>query len=970
MNSEDAANSENKESELPRLNKLIWQLIVPLIVGVVLLVIEYRLGFFVPVTRSDASSSLSPIWPILVTVFLSTSLLLVKDCLRIWLRPYRYVREQFALVSLAALASLTLMVVVCIFIGLMPWSAVYTLIRVLSGRTVSLLAPHWSEYGLLIMGYVGVVVGVRQMHRQWRGLKSLEHHLREQRSEDTNILVESVFELHRIIKRKPPLRVYPGADAREYITQLEPVVDSLAWKDQAKELLRLTSSSYAFDSDSGWHDSVGYWVGTNVDNDGWVFLYPSQGLVSQSELKDFIRYADRIAKTQDKRPRELVVAFKENVTVPTKYKSQKRIRFETEDSLLNRLVTFTDYSNEIRKRVLVDRLTDSTLSIDDTYAPSRIIAPDGEESPVNVEEFLIEWLNEPGQRQLALLGEYGQGKSTTALMFTYRLLCEQDPPHQYIPILTELRGMSPRSLTPLQLLGAWAAQYNINPQALMRLHIAGRILLIFEGFDEMTLVGDAEMRLKHFRTLWQFCYPQAKILITGRPNFFLDEEEMKAALGISKPVGTRPYCESIRLEPFTISQIEHSLRNHPRLVRSQICSFAGENSRFKELISRPSLLHIVAVLWDRAKLSEKIEELDSAYVMDLFVRHSYRRQGVKEAESPDFMALTSSEREYFMMGVASYMAANDLPNQITGSQLNDVIEALIDAIPEAVSTGAPAISGERTTPLRLRLEDSEYALEHVKTDVRACGLLVDDPVSPGTFHFGHKSFMEYLFAAVVAECIKEASEEARSILKATRARIEDVLGLPVTTDFLSELLGTGGGIGGAEASSAERAKRRSEQAASATRLLKAILGERGRLGYLYQRFLVFNSAYLSSFRHLGSTKRVLFIFSAPQFLLMLMTMPLCAYLVLRGESRYALPGLLLYSILTYLMARQFRLGDKLRLWNLICKKIGVQDDVLHQIAGTRSLPWARHRPFDLFLGPTILTQRRSESTSVVRTSKY
>src|ERR1051326_3963045 len=106
----------------------------------------------------------------------------------------------------------------------------------------------------------------------------------------------------------------------------------------------------------------------------------------------------------------------------------------------------------------------------------------------------------------------------------------------------------------------------------------------------MALVGDVEMRLKHFRTLWQFCYPRAKILITGRPNFFLDEEEMKAALGIDKPVGNRPYCEALRLVPFTPAQIAASLRAYKPAVREQICSLAEKNPRFLELVSRPSLL--------------------------------------------------------------------------------------------------------------------------------------------------------------------------------------------------------------------------------------------------------------------------------------------------------------------------------------------------------------------------------------------
>lgn len=37
-------------------------------------------------------------------------------------------------------------------------------------------------------------------------------------------------------------------------------------------------------------------------------------------------------------------------------------------------------------------------------------------------DYLRIWLDEPGDRQLAILGGYGQGKSTGAMMFTYQMI--------------------------------------------------------------------------------------------------------------------------------------------------------------------------------------------------------------------------------------------------------------------------------------------------------------------------------------------------------------------------------------------------------------------------------------------------------------------------------------------------------------------------------------------------------------------
>ncbi|MGK7936223.1 MAG: NACHT domain-containing NTPase [Xenococcaceae cyanobacterium] len=394
-----------------------------------------------------------------------------------------------------------------------------------------------------------------------------------------------------------------------------------------------------------------------------------------------------------------------------------------------------------------------------------------------------------------MLGEYGQGKSSAALMFVYHMIELAKQNKVRVPILIELRGKSPRNLIPLEILSSWASQYRIDSQALLRLHIAGRLLLIFEGFDEMELIGNFEARLEHFKRLWEFCYPKAKILITGRPNFFLDDAEMRLSLGISQPTGDNHYCEAIRLAPFSIKQIEKSLRQQKSEIREQISTVAKNNSRFRDLVARPSLLHVVSVIWEQENLGDKIESLNSAYVMERFVKYSYRRQGLKAGNYKDesrkyFMALNTSEREYFMSGIAAYMASKKLGNQISAGELNNLIENLINVIPDSVSTSVSVISGEERRPLKIRMaKDSQEYIEHIKTDVRTCGLLVDDPAVPGTFKFGHKSFMEYLFASVIADSIiKSDKQDTQAILKTTKARIDKITKFPVSTKFLSEII--------------------------------------------------------------------------------------------------------------------------------------------------------------------------------------
>jgi hypothetical protein len=308
-------------------------------------------------------------------------------------------------------------------------------------------------------------------------------------------------------------------------------------------------------------------VGQAVDNAGAAIAKLASQAATVQQLQRGLAMAsvdaNDFAEAQ-KKVGEIVVAFQSQASFLATPECSD-IYFKTQDGFLDNLVNFTDYKNEIRKRVIVSTLPESELTLNQVYTPSEFLQEDLSKevkSSNYVENYLKEWLQESSRKQIALLGGYGQGKSSTALMLSYQLLFENLQISTRIPILIELRGMSPRNLTPLALLGAWASRYRIEPQALMRLLIAGRLLLIFEGFDEMALIGNMEARRKHFETLWKFCYPQNKILITGRPNFFLDDQEMKKALGIDKPkkVIVRPdYLD----KAITLIKTQTDLVNNP-----------------------------------------------------------------------------------------------------------------------------------------------------------------------------------------------------------------------------------------------------------------------------------------------------------------------------------------------------------------------------------------------------------------------
>jgi hypothetical protein len=542
-----------------------------------------------------------------------------------------------------------------------------------------------------------------------------------------------------------------------------------------------------------WHDQENCWVGENVKNNNTVIIGCSLEKPTDAQLTRFLAYVKKLIKqkTISNDCIDLHWGFKENRDSFECRDSMFNFKCESEKSILDNLINFQDYFFDIKSRAEKMDLPESDLKLKDVYVESSISVEDVD-IEIGVESYLDKWIEEKNYRQITLLGEYGQGKSTCALMFTHHLISKESSLSSCrIPILIELRGKAPSTMSPDELLAAWAVNYRINPAALKKLIIDGRILLIFDGFDEMAFISEGETRVAHFRSIWQLAYSKNKILITGRPNFFLDDSEMKEALGMRESSIEMPYCDAVYLKPFSLAQMKGALRPFKESTQNEICHFAKQNSKFYDLASRACLLYIVGVLWERPSMEVLKDNLNSASIIDLFVKHSYERQEKKNRESNPFMTLNINERSFFMQGIASYMLSNDLPNQISHNELRSCVFALLKIIPASISSNVSAMDGTGLEPLRKRIGEDEIKLENLQTDIRTYGLIVNDPIKNGTFKFAHKSFMEFLSAKVITDSVTDLQNEgAKAICNSHELTIERLLWYPESFSFFTELLKT------------------------------------------------------------------------------------------------------------------------------------------------------------------------------------
>lgn len=702
----------------------------------------------------------------------------------------KYTRERFAFVGLTSILSL----VSAYAIQLTSSQGLVSSIVNISNAVFSVsFQPYETDFKDNILVFILILVYInfiKKVFKNWNGPISEASYNKQRFKQGESIFEEATLQLKDWLSKNKIIVKHVEEDSsyRE-IVFINRDEEKIPWHEQASELLRLSDKQYKIDINTDYYTKEKCFLSKyGVDNKQIAILcileYPNESTIMN--FKEFLDSQDCVFD-------KLIVAIKTNRTSNNSIERfGKTFHVITESELLENLVDISDYSNFIKQQFETQEIsTGSKLALKDFYV--KLSGADDENAKIDdVEDYVLSWVKDQSEnKHLAILGEYGCGKSVVSLKITYELL------HVYselrrLPILLELRGKSPRNLSLSELISNWAVQFRIDPHAVLKLHKSGRLLIIFEGFDEMDMVGDKELRLNHFQRLWEFAIPKSKIIITGRPNFFLDDKEMKVNLGIGKPIDKSHYCQAIFLDKLDKNKIVDALRKVDKGVRDQIIEVLNSSSEgnFYDLISRPAILYLVSVIWKERKLSEIREGINSATVISEFIQYVYSRQGGKKMISP----LTEKEREYFMLGIAAGMLMiSNFANQINKLDLEAIVTKLYNVAPEKELVESSAIKASRKS-LKERMADNTEALETILTDVRSCGLLVKDLLRADYFKFAHKSYFEYQVSWFYVESLLQTKDWntliANSITTALGIRASNFKHSKETIAFSAEIIAT------------------------------------------------------------------------------------------------------------------------------------------------------------------------------------
>jgi hypothetical protein len=276
-----------------------------------------------------------------------------------------------------------------------------------------------------------------------------------------------------------------------------------------------------------------------------------------------------------------------------------------------------------------------------------------------------QWLADGNQNLLVILGEYGTGKTTFLRHMAHQVASNKIKPgsekaicdgRNRLPLFFPLRYFE-KNIKPFIV-----SQF--SKEGIGDIYFAGfkqriandEIVLLLDGFDEMTQKIDADEKSRNFDKIRQLidCSDKSKIILTARQEYFQSAADLQE---VFKHTDKKNY-QFVHLLPFDDDQIQQYLKTHtdkPVYYWEQIKKIFD----LHDLAKRPVLLQLI-VDYLPALIKEK-ETINASDLYNKCIRDELRRK----SSELDFI-IPGKYRLEILQKVAVGMFLNDALNFDTG----------------------------------------------------------------------------------------------------------------------------------------------------------------------------------------------------------------------------------------------------------------------------------------------------------------
>ncbi|MEW6607351.1 MAG: restriction endonuclease [bacterium] len=435
----------------------------------------------------------------------------------------------------------------------------------------------------------------------------------------------------------------------------------------------------------------------------------------------------------------------------------------TYDEFANNLINFDDYIDWIIEDFENDELSRYYIDLDAekrgeerTGTKAEILSP--------VDEYIDNWLKkETLGNRIAILGEYGSGKTSFSRHYAYKLAKrykESKKDKIRIPILFNLGKFTKNVDFEDLIVGYLDRNCGVsNPKfnIFKKMNDEGLFLLIFDGFDEMAIHVDFDTitgNLKEIQKLTEST--KSKVLLTSRPEYFISAKEEDEIFAPTSLLDKERRFDRLKLIPLNESQIKSFLKRRIPLIKEAeedwiyYLEKIGEIHDLSDLSKRPVMLDMITKTLPQ--LIKEKKTINSANLYQMYLKGEIKRQAIDKKRK----LLINREHRFVLMQT---LAMHFYKENLTGVPVTEVKELIKD----------------KFTPKQL--EELEAHLR----DFLTSSFLIRER---DNYRFSHRSFVEYLTAKGLYDEIQKDKPYLFKINPLTKEIREFILELEAESEVL------------------------------------------------------------------------------------------------------------------------------------------------------------------------------------------